>query len=129
MLNKTVVQGRLVADPELRTTQGGTMVCSFRIASSEAHKEKERKLFLNCTAWRGLAEMVAKYFTKGREIIVEGALETKEYQTKAGEKRTAIELNAYNVHFVGTKGNDTAPAQNAAQGFTEVAENDGDLPF
>lgn len=133
MLNKTVIQGRLVADPEMRTTQGGTSVCSFRVAWSETYKERERKLFLACTAWGGLGEMVGKHFAKGKEIVVEGTLETREYEAKDGAKRSVIELRVDRAHFCGTKGTDTAPAQNAphapAGGFTEVSEDDGELPF
>lgn len=130
MLNKTMIQGRLVADPELRTTNTGISVCSFRVAWSERYKENERKLFLNCTAWRGLGEMISRNFTKGKEIVVEGALESREYEAKDGTKRTAIELNVDKVHFCGAK---TAPAEQPAQEapaatFTE-ATDDGDLPF
>jgi len=82
MLNHTVVQGRLVADPELRTTQSGTSVCSFRVAWSEKYKETETKLFLSCTAWRGTGEMIAKYFSKGKEILVEGKLSTKSWDDR-----------------------------------------------
>lgn len=133
MLNKTTIQGRLVADPEIRNTQGGTSVCSFRVAWSETYKERERTLFISCSAWGGLGEMIGKHFTKGKEIIVEGALETREYEAKDGAKRSVIELRVDKAHFCGAKGADAAPAQNAphtpAGGFTEAPKNDGDLPF
>ncbi len=133
MLNKTIVQGRLVADPELKTTGSGLPVCSFRVAWSETYKEHERKLFLNCTAWSGLGEMIARNFAKGKEIIVEGALESREYQTKTGENRAAIEMNVDKVHFCGAKSGNNAPAQSApaapASGFAEVEDGDGHLPF
>lgn len=133
MLNKTTIQGRLVADPEIRTTQGGTSVCSFRVAWSEAYKERERRLFIACSAWGGLGEMIEKHFAKGKEIIVEGALETREYESKDGARRSVIELRVDRAHFCGAKGADTAPVQNAphapAGGFTEVSENGIVLPF
>lgn len=133
MLNKTIVQGRLVADPELKTTGSGLSVCSFRVAWSETYKEHERTLFLNCTAWRGLGEMIARNFTKGKEIVVEGALESREFEAKDGAKRSVIELNVDKAHFCGSKGSNTAPAQNAPQapagGFAEVADDNGTLPF
>lgn len=69
MVNHLILQGRLTADPELRTTQSGTSVCSFRVAWSEKYKDTETKLFLGCTAWRGTGELVSKYFSKGKEIL------------------------------------------------------------
>ena len=62
MLNRTILQGRLCADPEMRRTQSGVAVCSFRVAWSEKYKDHETKLFLSCVAWRTTAEMICKYF-------------------------------------------------------------------
>ena len=140
MLNHTIVQGRLCADPDLRTTQSGTSVCSFRIAWSEKVKETETKLFLNCTAWRSTGEMVNKYFSKGKEIIVEGKLSTRDWTDRDGNKRSSNELTVDRVHFCGPKDNaasgsgqtDFHPAGAGvdvrADDFPEVDE-DGELPF
>lgn len=132
MLNKTVLQGRLTADPEPRQTQSGISVCSFRVAWSETYKETERKCFLSCTAWRGLADMICKYFHKGKEIVVEGSLETEEYTDKDGNKRSALKLNVDKAHFCGSKsdsGSGSAAAP-VATGFTEIpADTDEELPF
>lgn len=132
MLNKTVLQGRLTADPEPRQTQSGISVCSFRVAWSETYKETERKCFLSCTAWRGLADMICKYFHKGKEIVVEGSLETEEYTDKDGNKRSALKLNVDKVHFCGSKSDaDAAPAQApASTSFTELPpDTDDELAF
>lgn len=139
MLNKTVVQGRLTADPEKRQTQSGISVCSFRVAWSETYKENERKLFLSCTAWRGLADMICGYFHKGKEIVVEGSLETEEYTDKDGNKRTAIKLNVDKAHFCGSKSDSGSGSASgsysatAATGFTELPEGtegtEEELPF
>lgn len=136
MLNKTVVQGRLTADPERRQTQSGISVCSFRVAWSEKYKENERKLFLQCTAWRGLADMICGYFHKGKEIVVEGSLETEEYTDKDGNNRSVIKLNVDKAHFCGSKSDSggssdgyKAPAP-AATGFAELPPDaDEELPF
>ena len=72
MLNNTAVQGRLVRDPELKQTAGGIDVCKFTVAWSEKYKETEKNLFLDCTAFEGSTKMVANYFKKGKEIVVEG---------------------------------------------------------
>jgi single-strand DNA-binding protein len=103
MINRSILQGRLCADPELRTTQSGISVCSFRVAWSEKYKENETKLFLNCTAWRGLGEMVSKYFTKGQEIAVEGKLSTRDWEDRDGNKRSQVEMTVDNVSFCGPK--------------------------
>jgi len=132
MLNKTVVQGRLCADPEMRQTQSGISVCSFRVAWSEKYKDTERKLFLSCTAWRGMADMICGYFYKGKEIVVEGSLHTEEYTDKEGTKRSAIKLNVDRVHFCGSRSDaDGAPASAPATGgFTELPPGtDDELPF
>lgn len=102
MLNKTIVQGRLVADPELKDT-GSTKYCNFRVAWSEKYKDKETKLFLPCVAFSGRAEFVSKYFHKGSQIIVEGKMTTSEWTTDSGEKRSMNKLNVSDVHFCGKK--------------------------
>lgn len=131
MLNHCVVQGRLVADPELRSTQSDVAVCSFRVAWSEKYKENEKKLFLNCTAWRGLGEMVSRNFYKGKEIVVEGKLSTRDWEDQNGNKRQSVEMTVERVHFCGPKGDERsdsdAPAP--AEQFTEVDVDDGELLF
>ncbi len=136
MLNHMTLQGRLTRDPELRRTGSGTAVASFTVAWSEKYKETETKLFLNCTAWRGTGEMVSKYFFKGKEIIVEGKLNTREWTDKEGGKHTTNEMTVERVHFCGPKdGSESgdfhtagAPVDVRADDFQEV-EDDGELPF
>ena len=126
MVNRMILQGRLCSDPELRRTNSGTAVCSFRVAWSEKIKDRETKLFLPCVAWQGTGEMICNHFAKGQEIIVEGKLSSREYEDKTGNKRTVVELTADRVHFCGSK--DSAPQQ-PTQTFTEISEDDGDFPF
>lgn len=126
MVNKMILQGRLTADPELRRTTSGTAVCSFRVAWSEKVKDRETKLFLPCVAWQGTAELICNHFVKGKEIVVEGRLATREYEDKDGNKRTLVELTADRVHFCGSK--DSAQ-QKPTQTFDEVLEDESDLPF
>ena len=106
MLNIVALMGRLVYDPELKTTQNGTNVCSFRIAvdRSFARQGEERKAdFIDVTAWRQTAEFVCKYFQKGSVIAIEGSLQTTSYQDKNGNNRTKVEVVASNVSFCGSK--------------------------
>ncbi len=142
MINKVILQGRFVEDPELKKTQSEISVVSFRIAWSKKYKETEYKCFLRCTAWRHTAEFVCKYFKKGQECVVEGELRTEQYTDKDGNNRSSLELADVTVHFCGPKAssagaaadgqapyNPYAPAGAAesAPQFEEV--NEDDLPF
>lgn len=126
MVNLMILQGRLCDEPEMRTTQSGTPVCSFRVAWSEKYKDRETKLFLSCTAWGSTGEMVSKYFSKGKEIVVEGKLSTRDWEDKQGNKRQSVELTVERVHFCGPK-DGASPASSPAT-FTEI-DDDGRLPF
>ena len=128
MLNHISLQGRLVADPELRDTNSGVKVANFRIAWSEKVKDRETKLFLECKAFGGLAEHVSKYFTKGQETVVEGKLNTEEWKTKDGESRSKIVLILNGINFCGKKHDGTAQAQDPSGG-TQVNIDESELPF
>lgn len=127
MLNKMIIQGRMVRDVELRRTTSGTAVASFTVAWSEKYKDTERKLFLPCVAWGNNAEFAAKWFDKGVELVAEGSLGSRSWTDKSGNKRETIELTVDRLHFCGSKreGGDTTPA---SADFVEVGD-DGDLPF
>lgn len=134
MLNKTIIQGRLTRDAELRQTQTGTKVASFTVAWSESYKGNERKLFMPCVAWGQSAEFVCTWFKKGSEIIVEGSLTTRPWKDQNGNSRESIELTVDRLHFCGPKqaGNETTAdafmPEDVPEGFT-VADCDGDLLF
>ncbi len=126
MLNVIAIMGRLVADPQLRQTQQGTSVASFRIACdrNRADQNGQRQAdFFDVVAWRGTAEFVCKYFQKGSMIAIDGQLQSRQYQDKNGNNRTAIEIIANNVNFTGSKsssgggnaGNYAAPAAQPQQ--------------
>lgn len=107
MLNVIALMGRLVADPELRHTPNGIATCTFRIAvdRSFVRAGEERKAdFIDIVAWRQSAEFVCKYFRKGNLIAVNGSLQTRNYEDKNGNKRTAYEVVADNIHFAESKG-------------------------
>ena len=136
-VNHLVFQGRATRDLELKTTQSGIENVKFTLAWSEKYKETERKCFLTCKAWRQTATFLDKYFrSKGSEMVVEGALETEEWEDKDGNKRIQIVLNVDKVHFCGKKQDagtvhpvEDAPAAAAPAGggFVEVQESE--LPF
>lgn len=152
MLNVVAIVGRLVADPELRTTTAGHSVCSFRIACDRSYVQQGQQRqadFIDVIAWRQSAEFVSKHFKKGSLIAIEGSLQTRQYQDKNGNKRTAVEVVANNISFAGAKRQDSqsAPsyeqqtashveqakaqtgfAQGSADDFAVINDND-DLPF
>ena len=112
-LNVVTMMGRLVADPELRTTTGGSEVCSFRIAvdrpvSKDANAQKAD--FFTVVAWEGTALFVSRYFSKGSMIAVNGRLQNRTYEERNGEKKTVNEIIAKEVSFCGSKNEGTAPA-------------------
>ena len=128
MLNHITIMGRLTKDPELRKTQSGVSVVTFAVAVDRDFKNGDEKVtdFIDCTAWRGTADFISKYFGKGRMIVVDGALNSRKWQDKDGNNRVSWEVQAQNVYFADSKRNDDG--QSVGQ-FKEVAEDDGELPF
>ena len=142
MINKTILQGRLTRDPELRTTNTGVEVCSFTVAWSKEYKENKTECFLNCVAWRQTGVFISQYFQKGKEIVVEGTLTTRKYQDKDGNNRTIMELIVDQGHFCGKKSDDSVSASSAQYSAPQQTQppiqqqfdscenvDDGDLPF
>jgi single-strand DNA-binding protein len=106
MLNRVVLMGRLVADPELKTTPSGVSVTSFRIAVDRSYVKQgeERKAdFIDVVCWRQTAEFVCRYFGKGSLIAVDGQLQSRTYQAKDGTNRYVTEVVAENVSFTGER--------------------------
>ena len=141
MLNVIAIIGRMVKDPELKTTNSGKSVCSFRIANDSGYKDasgQSQTNWLDVTAWGKTAEFVCKYFPKGALIAIEGRLQSRNYQDKNGNNRTAIEILVNNVHFAGAKSQnaparepDVAPPPASATSLDSFAPIDDtdDLPF
>ena len=127
MLNKIFLQGRLVADPELRHTQNGVAVASFRLAVDRDFKDREtgeRKAdFINVVAWRQTGECVSRFLTKGRMAIVSGRLQIRNWTDKDGNKRSSAEVVADNVYFGDSKRDDHAGS--AYGGYSAPAQNYG----
>lgn len=153
MLNKVVLMGRLVNDPELRNTPNGTAVANFRLAVDRDFKNKDtgekETDFINIQAWRNTAEFVSSYFTKGRMAIVEGRLQIRNYTDKEGNKRIAAEVVAESVYFgdsqpKGDNGEEDEPSAKKSAAAKKSAKTskakkqsddmeeldvEGDLPF
>lgn len=115
MINRAVVCGRLVRDPELRRTQNGTPVASFTLAVNRTFKNADGQQeadFLNCVAWNKTAEIVDQYCSKGNLVGVEGRLQSRSYQDNQGNNRTVVEIIADQVQFMQSK---DSSAQTMAQ--------------
>ena len=116
-MNKTILIGRLTADPELRQTQSGVASCRFTVAVNRKFKNDSGEYdadFITCIAWRQTAEFVSRYFSKGKMIAVEGSLRTGKYQDKNYPEITHYTTDVYvdNVEFCGDKSSSTEqPAQ------------------
>ena len=146
MINKVILMGRLVADPELKRTANDVAVVSTRIAVDRDFKSAngERQAdFIDIVCWRERAEFVSRYFRKGNMIAVVGSLQSRQYETKDGQKRTVWEVVCDQVSFTGEKasngtaGGGYAPRQDApapefsapgGDDFEEV-DDDSQLPF
>ena len=138
-INKVIIKGNISNEVELKQTQSGTSVCSFNVAVNRFSKDSgEAKVdFFTVVAWQQKAEFVAKYFGKGKGIIVVGRLENREWQDKQGNKRISTEIIAEEISFAGNKEN-TTEAKNEpyvpsaytsnSQNFEDISSDEG-LPF
>lgn len=153
MYSKTIILGRLTKDPELKQTGNGVSVCAFSVAVDRGYapKDGERKAdFYRVVAWRERAEFVSRYFSKGSAILIEGSMESRDYEDRDAVKRQAWELIASKISFTGSKkessggggdyyvegppdragagSNPQASHSSGSDDFVEV-DDDGDLPF
>lgn len=132
MLNVAAIMGRLTSEPELRTTGNGISVCSVTVAVDRNYQRQgqERETdFINVVAWRQTAEFLTKYFRKGQMIAVNGSIQTRNYEDRNGNKRTAFEILADNVSFCGSKveqaqGTQAPPPAYAAAAAAATAPQD-----
>lgn len=135
-MNNVILKGRLVRDPELRQTASNISVISFTIAVDKYVKDGEKQAdFIECNAWRATAEFISKYFTKGQEILIRGAIHNKEWTDKNNVKHYTYEVTADNAEFCGSKAsnaqsqqNNSVPADFDPSSFEEII-SDGSIPF
>ncbi len=122
-INRVVLVGRLVRDPELRTTSSGKSVCDFSIAVSKRIKPQDGSPdadFFRVTAWERQADYVSSYLTKGRLIALEGRLTSRKYQTNDGQNREVVEVVADNVQALDRPRDDPGGAPAGAGGGTSA---------
>ena len=126
-MNKVILIGRLVADPEYRQTQSGIPVCRFRIAVNRPkRKDAEQEAdFIGCTAWRTTAEFISRYFTKGTKIVVEGQLRNNDYTDNNGTKHYSMDVLVDGVEFGESK---AASSGSTGGGYQQSAQAPAPAP-
>ena len=139
-MNIAIIQGRLARDPELKTTQSGISVCNFTVAcdrrvKTDAGTWDKTADFIPCVAWRGQADLVNQYFSKGDRILVQGSIQPRSWEDDEGNKRYMTEIQVREVEFC-ESGN---KQYNNAQGMQEqkqekkqetyMDDDDTSLPF
>lgn len=129
-LNEVVLCGRLTADVELKQTASGTPVCSFSLAINRrvARDKPQEADFIDCVAWRGTAEFIAKYFKKGSSLYIAGSLQKRYWSDNNGQKRYVTEVIVEKAEFVDNKSDGAEYVPEAYTNFEDVKE-DEDLPF
>lgn len=130
-MNKVVLIGNLVRDPEVRATQSGISVCNFTVAVNRRFKKENGEQetdFLNVIAWRQLAELCGTYLAKGRKVAVTGSIQTRTYEAKDGSKRTAWDIVADEVEFLSPQ-NQQSSTQGAPGAYTTAASKDSGTAY
>ena len=107
-INRVIITGNLTRDPELRTTGGGTSVCSLRIACNTRRKDEsgqwtDKPNYFDVTVWGAQGENCAQYLQKGRPVAIDGRLEWREWEDKQGNKRQSVDIIADSVQFLGSR--------------------------
>ena len=156
-MNKVILMGRLARDPEVRYTQTGKPVATFTLAvdrpfrrPAEGQPQQPTADFIPIVAWNKLAELCGNYLQKGRQVLVEGRMQVRNYEAQDGSKRYVTEVIMENMDFVGSKGDNAggnaggfaggfqaaapsgAPAQSSpagSAGFGQAMPADDDIPF
>ena len=130
--NKITIVGYLGRDPELRYTPQGIAVCNFSIATTEKRKEartgesQDITTWFKVTLWGKKAEIANQYLSKGKQVYIEGALRQEEWTDREGAKRTSLVVNATDMQFLGTKGDDGADTYSSQQPQGQRHANQGE---
>jgi single-strand DNA-binding protein len=141
-MNKVFLIGNLTRDPELTETASGVPVCHFSIAVNRGYatQDGERQTdFFNCTAWRAMAETIARYTKKGKKVAVSGSIQLRNYEDNQGVKRTAVDIIAQDVEFLSPRESEDSfdevnemPRASAApkrKPMLQAMDDDSDIPF
>lgn len=133
-MNQVQLIGRMARDPELRRTEKGTSVVSFALAVDRRF-QRGAVDFIDCVACRSTAEIVDKYFRKGKRVALTGSIQVRKWKDKDGNDRKSVEVIADSVEFADGKDQGAGSyaadqmAAGGSQQFTEIEDEDGELPF
>lgn len=138
-INKVILQGNLVMDPECRVTPNGTSVCNFRVAIGRRFAKEGTEVqadFFTIEAWKNTADFISKHFVKGQQIIIIGSIQNRNWTDQNGQKRYGDVIIADEVYFAGSKGvsfdtatvSESNSSERVTPTFEEISGND-DLPF
>lgn len=135
-VNKVTLIGRLGRDPELKYTAGGSAYCRFSIATDDSWTDRntgerqERTEWHNIIAWEKLAEICGQYLTKGRQVYIEGSIQSRQWEDQDGNKRTSFDIRARDMVMLGTPGGANAGAAAAGASAPQSSPaTDDDIPF
>ena len=140
-LNKVILIGYLGKDPEVKYSQGGAPVATFSMATSESWNKdgqrQERTEWHNIVAWNKLADICKQYLSKGRQVYIEGRIQSREYTDRDGNKRRVTEIIASHMVMLGSRGDGgqrsaepgQKPAAAAGDNFGDAGITDNDIPF
>ena len=133
MINKVILIGNLGADPELRHTQSGVTVASFRVATTERWKGQDGQMqesteWHSCNAWGKLAEICGKYLQKGSKVYVEGSINTRKWQDKSGNDRYSTEIKVREMKMLDSRGGGDRSGSAGADGAAPPMGDDS-VPF
>lgn len=133
-VNKVIIVGRLGNNPELRTISTGNQVANFNLATSENWNDKEgqkqeRTEWHRIVVWGKLADLASKYLSKGRQVYIEGRLQTRSWEDDKGQKRYTTEIICNNMQFLGSKNETTADNNNNNFGPEPKFNADEEIPF
>jgi len=140
--NKIIIIGNLVRDPELKVTQNGTQVCQITVASTHKYKEQEETCFIDAACFGTTAEVVSKYFSKGKPILIEGRLKLDKWQDReTGQNRSKHSIFIEKFEFIGSKQDNEQQNNQHNSGYDSYSQSqpardahpnpdpDDDVPF
>lgn len=129
-MNKIIIKGRLAKDPELKTTNSGKNVCNFDVAVGR-NFDYEIADFFKCTAWNNNAEFICRHFNKGKEILIDGEMQSEKFTDKNGNKRTSWKVIVNRADFCGSKEYDDNTSNSVSSAEIDDLEDDfkDNLPF
>lgn len=132
-MNKVILSGRLVRDPELRYTQTGKAVANFTLAVNRrfSHNQEQTADFIPIVVWDKLAEVCSKHLFKGSQVLIEGRMQVRNYEAQDGSKRYVTEVIAQELEFMGSKPTalESKPLSPQAQNFGQEVHPDEEIPF